>query len=269
MMRMKNIAILLCILLSASLAKADDDKVFVATQNLMVGLEVGADVMLGELKGHPRIREKYSPSTGFGELSSMGATYVGLKAEYFFVDNRVGVAIGARITKFETDYSRHVYDGAFLWRLREDGTTTDFVHLASLSQISRSVGVPMEVRWFPNARELPVQIYFKAGVVVDWCFSTKNDVQFYDLSMYRYADEVSQNIGEHAALSALIFLGFGLKIGGFKVGRYKFPWINLELHVLDASLTRQAFEFIKPYYGAGLQASIQIPIGANVPIGSN
>jgi hypothetical protein len=268
-MRMKNIILPLCILLSALLAKAEDDNVFVATQNLKVGLEMGSDVLFGGTKAHPRIREISQSYSILSGLSALRSTYGGAKAEYFFVDNRLGIAFGMRVTKFTADYSRLSSDGNFLWLLREENGTTDLVRLTNITQNSYSFGFPMELRWFPNARELPVQIYFKAGMVVDWCVSTKNTVVFEYPAMQRYADEVSKTIGAHDALSAHVFLGLGMKIGGFRMGSYSFPWINVEMYAFNASLTRNSFEFIEPQYGIGWQASIQIPIGKNMPIGSS
>jgi hypothetical protein len=105
----------------------------------------------------------------------------GVKPEIFLGRNRWGISSGLRFSRYTTALEPR--NGAFYWMFRQEGLQTDYLMINKFTQRSYYLGVPLEVRFFPNRRELPVQIYFKAGAAVNYRLHTDNGVTFRDPSM--------------------------------------------------------------------------------------
>jgi hypothetical protein len=152
--------------------------------------------------------------------------------------------------------------------LREEGLNTYYVQIKDIRQNNYLLGIPLEVRYFPNRRELPFQHYFKLGTSFNYRILHTSKVNFAKESMKKYDNEVQNQLSDvNNAFSALIFGAVGFKIGRYKDGK-KAPWGNIEFQI-PIMLTNNSFAFAGMYgFGAGFQMSFQIPIGKNVPIGS-
>jgi len=131
------------------------------------------------------------------------------------------------------------------------------------------LSIPLEVRYFINKRELPVQTYYKLGVSFNYRIHHDTEVNFAKKSMEKYNDEVqNQLIITNSVFSTFVFGAVGLKIGRYKEGK-KVPWGNIEFQFPYLMATENSFAFAGlGYFGMGFQCSFQIPIGNNVPIGS-
>jgi hypothetical protein len=253
---------------------------FLPAQNIKLGAEFGYNVFGGDTKKPDMVRESKSSSLYdddydyycgvIGPEQTMNIFYLGLKSEFFFINNRLGIATGLRFSQYSS-----VFDSDrdyFLWQVRQEGVKTDYVKIRDITQNTYYLGLPLEIRFFPNKRELPFQHYFKIGSVFNYRIQTKNDIDFQNNAMNHYTESIENKIENPNNFNAYLYPAIGFKIGGFKVGNGKFPWINIEAHFPGIMLTSNASSFFKSNAdttpGFGIQFSIQIPLGKNSPIGS-
>ena len=250
-------------------------------RNLKLAFEVGTNIKERGIAKPEQIRENQSTGSYgdsfynygfFGGGNLLHTTYFGIKPEYFFHNNRIGIASGVRFT---TASSKLVSDrDNFLWRINEDDLTTDFVRINDIRHKSYLLGIPLEFRIFPNKKQWAVQPYIKAGTSFNFRIHSRNQVNFTDKAMEKYEDVVSRQLSENNNFSAFLYAGAGLKIGRHKADRWS-PWVNVDFQFPYFMLTENSFAFIGKYNdidlfpGGGFQLSFQIPIGKNVPIGSN
>jgi hypothetical protein len=236
--------------------------------NFRLGVELGATGYWGDVVKPEQVRENHLMYDNFRHFSfsidpsqSAEAYYVGVKPEYFFFKNRVGVTAGLRVSKFsstfESDNSNPV-----MWLLRQEGLQTDYVRLRSITQNNYYVGIPLEIRFFPNRRELPFQHYLKLGVALNYQVYTEYKMRFYEERMHVHAATVAAQLGKPEVFNAYIYPTFG-----FKIGRSSSPWVNVELYG-SVLVNRGAISFLKDGAGVGLQVSVQLPMGKSAPVGS-
>ncbi|MDR1380516.1 MAG: hypothetical protein LBJ47_03450 [Tannerella sp.] len=237
-------------------------------RNIKIGIEFGANEYWGETVSSDRIRgnnsvsysDRYYYDDYYGLYKSsqkMNVSYVGAKSEIFFLRNRLGIAAGLRVSKYSA--AMRINNDYVLWVLDRNDLVTDYVKIRNLEQNSYYLGVPLELRFFPNRRELPFQLYFKIGAVLNCRVATVNQVDFVNNAMERYEDEVDRQMANPSTFSAYIYPAIG-----FKISRY--PWINMEVHLGNVML--QTYSFVETDAGLGFQFSVQIPLGKNYPMGS-
>jgi hypothetical protein len=190
------------------------------------------------------------------------AFHLGVKSEFFFFKNRVGVAAGIRVSKFSGSFESD-NSNFFIWLLRQEGMHTDYVRIRSITQNNYYIGIPLEIRFFPNGRELPFQHYFKLGAAFNYRVHTEYKTKFYDKQMQAHAGTIEAQLGEPNFFNSYIYPSFG-----FKIGRSSSPWINVEVHLPGALVTPQSISFFEDGAGIGLQISAQLPLGKSAPIGS-
>ena len=240
--------------------------------NLKLAFEFGANEMDCELIKPEQIRENRSAGYSNNLGNSLSTTYFGVKPEYFLMNNRLGIASGLRLTIASSKLVSDRDD--FLWRAREEGLTTDYVRIDGINHKSYLLGIPIEVRIFPNKREAPFQHYFKIGASANFLIHTENEVNFTNKAMKKYDGLVQNQLSENGnAISAFFFGAIGFKIGKYQEGRWA-PWGNIEFHLPYLLLTEKSITFAGKsdffnFPGVGFQCSFEVPIGKNVPIGSN
>jgi len=280
---MKNILKSLCLLaiLPVSALFAQNERTSVH-RNLKLAFEFGVNVMSCELAKPEQIRENhylryyyrdsyYSDYGSFGDYGNLQTLNFGVKPEIFVFYNRIGIASGLRFTYVETKLSSDRSD--YLWKLREDGLNTYYVQIKDIRQKNYLLGIPLEVRFFPNKRELPFQQYVKLGASFNYRIHHDTKVNFARFTMEKYNDEVHNQLPDiNNTFSAFVFGAVGFKIGRYKEGKMK-PWGNIEFQFPYVMVTKNTFAFagrydIDEFPGVGFQMSLQIPIGKNVPIGS-
>ena len=275
---MKKLFLLL--ILSPILALfAQDKQTLQIHNNLKLAFEFGTNVMSTELVKPEEIRENrssgYMYNDGYydyglwGDYNILRTTYFGMKPEYFIFSNRIGIASGVR---FIMASSKLVSDrDNFLWKVNESGLNTDYVQIKDINQDAFLFGIPFEIRFFPNKRELPFQHYVKIGASINYHIYSKNQVNFTNQAMEKYNDLVLSQLPDNNVFSSFFYGAFGFKIVKFKEGRW-LPWGNIEFQFPYLLLTNKSFTFagrgIGGFPGVGIQLSFEIPIGKNVPIGS-
>ena len=262
----------LCFLCFTVQAQDSEDK---KTYNLMLGFEIGADGYFGETMQSDRLRENrsyyhvyddYDYYCGIvGNDQYMNVVYFGVKPEVFVLNNRLGISSGVRFSRYLTNIeSDRDY---FLWLLHQEGLNTEYVTIKEIEQNSHYIGIPLELQFFPDKRELPFQHYFKLGTVFNYRLYTENKIEFHNQQMSRHEGLVDSQIGYPNDFNAYIFGAFGFRIGRYG-GEKKLPYINLEVHLPKVMITPKASSLIKTHAGFGFQMMVQIPLGETVPIGS-
>ena len=212
-------------LLPVSALFAQDEQTTRRHNNLKVAFEFGTNYASTGLVKPKQIRENrssgyiygddyYSRYGLFGDYTSVNTTYFGIKPEFFLFKNRFGIASGLRFT---TASSSLVSDrDNYLWKINEDGLNTDYVTIKDIQHKSYLLGIPLEVRIFPNRRELPLQHYFKIGASFNYRIHSKNEVNFVNKSMEKYDDAVQSQLPDCNALSTFFFGAVGFKIGKYR-----------------------------------------------------
>ena len=249
--------------------------------NLKLAFEFGTNVIGSQLAMPEQIRENQSSAylyngeyehyaaALFGENNELSTTYFGIKPEYFIFNNRIGIASGLRFTMASSKLVFNQDD--LLWKLKEDGLHTDYVRISNILQDSYLLGIPFEIRFFPNKRELPFQHYVKIGTSLNYHIYSDNQVVFTNNAMEKYKDVVLNQLSENNVFSSFVFGAVGFKIGKFREGCWV-PWGNIEFQFPYMLLTNKSFVFAGrggSFPGVGIQCSFEIPIGKNVPIGKN
>ena len=262
----------LLVLLPVSTLFAQDNQML-ENHNLKLGFEFGANEVGCKLSEHERIRKDNRSYNEFLSARSYSLTtmYWGIKPEFFVLNNRMGIASGLRFTKATSELSSGMEK--FLWKVEEEGFYTNYVQLDKLRQKTYLLTVPFEIRYFLNDRELPFQTYVKAGMSVNYRIRSENHVNFWNSAMESNKDLVQSQLSDNDNF----FSSFAFGAIGFKIGKFReespMPWVNVEFQFPYILLTNNSFSFVKRgvdgLAGFGFQLFFQIPIGENVPIGSN
>jgi hypothetical protein len=236
--------------------------------NFKLGFEIGFSGYWGDVMKPEQVRENYVYNDYSGCFSfdiapdqSAIAHHVGVKPEYFFFRNRVGVSAGLRVSRFSSAFES---DNSYpvMWLLRQDNNQTDYVRIRSITQNSYYIGIPLEIRFFPNRRELPFQHYLKFGVAFSYRVYTEYKTAFYDERMSIHAGTVEAQLGKPNVFNSYIYPTFG-----FKIGRSSSPWVNVDIYC-SVLINQHTISFLKGGAGVGFQLSVQFPYGKSAPINS-
>ena len=270
---LKSLFLLALMPLSALFAQ---DEQMSKRHNLKLAFEFGYNMPGCRLAELERMRMNYNSGSPYDaeEKFSLRTTYVGVKPEFFIINNRIGIASGVRFTATSTKYDSRKND--FFWKLQEDGLNTNYVRINDISQKAYLLSVPLEVRYFLNNRELAFQTYFKIGVSLNLPIYFENPhVNFTDKAMEKYESLVQSQLPKNSYR----VIGFGFGAVGFKIGKFtegrRVPWMNIEFqfpYLLQTYFmgTDEPYTFVMGGIdiGVGIQCSFEIPMRKNVPIGS-
>ena len=277
MKKLNLFIIIVCIMCFILPGHAQNDKKSRKHHNIMLGFEFGSDFFFGDPIKSDMVRENKSSYYSFHDFDyycglipdyqEMNVLYFGIKPEFFFCKNRMGLSTGLRVSRYSTIFDSD--KDYFLWLVNQDDINTEYVKIRDITQNSYYLGIPLDFRFFPNRRELPFQFYLKAGSVFNYRLHTNNKVNFQNKSMKSNSEIIDNQIDSSIDdFNAYMFLGFGFKIGRYKASGRKIPYFNVEMHALNIMLTDKASSFIRTNAGIGFQLSAQIPLGKTAPIGS-
>jgi hypothetical protein len=266
MIIMKTIRVFIFVLLFLHplLLRAQEQK---KINNFKMGIEYGIDSYLGELALPERIRE--SNDNGYGiflidnfiSIPNIDAFYLGVKPEFFFYKNRLGISSGIRFSCFSNTLNPK--DNYFFWLLKQEDVRTDYVRILSIKQKSYFIGIPLEIRFFPMRWDSFFQYYIKFGASLNYKVLTHCDIRFHEPAMQVHAQTVEDQFSGLSLFNSYIYPAFGLKFG-----KPSSPWLNMEVHFPGILIDRQVTSFYETGIGIGVQFSVQIPIGKSAPIGS-
>lgn len=245
-----------CLVFSTLLAQAQEKK----TANGRIGIEFGSGSVYGETVTPERIRASKSLNEwdffcGFPTGDQTAETvYSGIKYEYFLYNNRLGLTAGLRFSTLSSTLESNNYR-YFLWLFRQEDLNTDFLRIQNIKQRNCYLGIPLEIRFFPKKRDSFFKQYFKLGVATNYLLSSKNTIAFYDNTMSQYAGAVGKQIDKPDLFNAYIYPAYG-----FKFGKGKGVWFNMEFHFPGFLTGKKAHPFIRQNMGIGIQLSAQMPV---------
>ena len=228
-----------------------------------IGFEFGSDNYFGGINVPERVRASKSVyeynDFYYGSPKanqSITTLYGGVNYETYFNNDRLGFSAGLRFSQFTSEISAGWNQNYLVWLFRQDETYTDFLTIRSITQNNNYLGVPLSLRYIlPRKRDSFFTQYFKLGTAINYCLSTNNSILFFDASMSRHEDAVSEQIGKPNPLNALIYPAYG-----FKFGRMKNVWVNLEFIFPGFIIGNNAHPFVKTNVGMGIQLAVQIPL---------
>ncbi|MDR1097164.1 MAG: outer membrane beta-barrel protein [Tannerella sp.] len=235
--------------------------------NIRIGFETGVTGYFINATKPVQLREFGSdPYCLFDRINlTLSSTVFGVRPEIFLGRNRWGVSTGLRLSRYVTTFKPD--NGPFYWMLAREGLQTDYLTIDKFSQQSYFLGVPLEVRFFTNRRDLPVQIYFKTGATFNYKLRTGTDISFANPLMSKHAGAVGDGLEEVDRFHVYVYPAFGFKIGRYRNGHS--PWFNVEISIPGMLFHPNVSSFAKPSAGFGAGFTVQIPLGKMAPIGSN
>ncbi|MBN2762665.1 MAG: outer membrane beta-barrel protein [Bacteroidales bacterium] len=183
--------------------------------------------------------------------------YVGVKFEYRLLKNLLGISGGFRYTRMISSIGKSTYwseaSDFFYVLSRQDGTTTEYAKVREIVQKSDYLGVPVELRIYPN-KDYAVNIYYKIGATFNLNIINKEEGLFYSEEMNPYRDEVSNVTEDPLPFYASVNLGAGLKIG-----KQAKPGANFEVSFPVGIIPSDENAFVTPQMGVGFQLMVRIP----------
>jgi len=269
---MKKLALFILSLFPLALAAQEEN--VKGYHNLRLNIEAGGNGLWGDRIKPVQVREDRSSGYGYydygliGDQGELSIFYFGVKPEYFIYKNRIGLSTGLRFSeadsRFESDRD------SFLWKLSEEGLTTDYVRIKDIRQRSYLLSIPFEGRFFVNPKEYPGQFYVRAGASVNFRLGSKYRVNFVKASSQVYEGLVRDQLSATCAVSAFGYGAIGLKFGKVRDGHSP-PWGNIEFQIPCFLLTKDTFSFIgtENGFGIGFRASFDIPLRKAMPIGTS
>ncbi|MDR1197774.1 MAG: outer membrane beta-barrel protein [Prevotellaceae bacterium] len=259
---MKKTVLISSLLLAVQLQAQEME--IVTMPRLRLGIEAGVVTLFGKTDRPAMIRESrsyyydhdYDFNCGFifdGQLFDF--FYFGLKSEYS-LSGRFAVAAGIRFSygKAELDSDKDY----FLWKIRENETSANYVKINSITQKSYYIGIPLEVKIFPRRTDYFVRHYFIIGTALNFRLSSTGDVSFQNVQMEKYASDIVAQLGQPGNFQGYLYAGFGLKIG-----RTNHPFGDIEFHFpvyLYGSDRLNSFTKAKDTVGFGARTTLHIPI---------
>jgi hypothetical protein len=184
--------------------------------------------------------------------------YYGLKYEKRFMANKISWSSGIRYTRTDASIGKDTYWSSktdyFYFLFDQLGTTTEFLRVKSITQLSHYIGVPIELRIYPY-EDRKVQLYYKIAMDFNILLGSKTRFEFHDRLMEPNSDRAAALVEDPWKFYATALLAVGLKIGDSSK-----PGVNIEACIPSTVLHSSNNSFIDPIYGAGLQINVRFPL---------
>lgn len=181
--------------------------------------------------------------------SSTDRVYYGAKIEVRSKNNKFGLLMGARFSRLTSRIVHENDDSYFFLMLPPSGTTTDYLRIKALRQVSNFIGVPVEVRYFPWGHHR-VSTYFLMGGDVSYRLNTTNHTTFFDSSMAEYEGDVAAVVGDAGTWSSTFYGRAGIIIGREK------PWLDIGI-TLPTFISQASSSLTDASFGGGFYLQVQ------------
>jgi len=228
-----------------------------------LNVDMGVTGFVNDLPDNLKIRGDV-PTYYYGNETSVNMVngymykqFLGLKAEIVIRD-KFGWSLGIRYSQMKSSITKsNDYSSDYFYLVTsETPTSTDFMKVRNINQLSDYVGVPIEFRYFPYMPR-KFRVFIKLAAEGTILLKTKTNVNFGDDSMSKYESDVTKNISNPAKLSSLLYGGFGIKYG-----QKSKPSVSIEFSGPAWFASYKSNGMLNPIVGGGVQVNIQIPIGS-------
>ena len=181
---------------------------------LFVAFEAGFHSVGCERLKKDYLRGDNPPSALFAPriTSELFMRFAGIKLEKITSNEKFGFATGVRFTGLESRIYKRGFPQYFFLLHRQTGTTTEYLKVRELKEISYYIGIPLEVRMYTN-KHRRYRLFFTAGAEWNVQLRTKTDVEFDDPAMSIYESDVREIAGDSNPWYASFYIGAGLILG--------------------------------------------------------
>jgi hypothetical protein len=230
-------------------------------RNEMVGIHTAMDFFsVDNISNSEKFREGFQLDTWGGNyLNTDFYRFYGFAAYEFSAKNprfrfTTGLKYSGMIGNIKKDNFLSTGSSFFFYRLREEGTDTEYVSLTKISQNSHYLAVPIEVRWFPFDGKR-VRFYVKGGADINVLIYTKNKIDFYEPTMRIHQNEIAERLDQPSRFNGILALA-----GGVRIGKEGAPAFGFELSGPAVFIGGRSAGIVHPGVGGGLQVSLLLPI---------
>jgi hypothetical protein len=254
-MRFKFIFPIVIICLYANVAKSQE------ARQKFIGIETGMNFIGGKMSDMDHVRgdvPSYSSANPANNLTSlMYSSFVGIKPEYFSLNNKFGFGAGLRYSHMISTVGRNDYwsdnTNYFYWLYRQEGINTEYLKIKEINQKSDYIGIPVEVRYFPFKPHL-FKWYVKAGADISFKLKSQTDVVFFDDAMEPYQNDVAAVVGKPGSVISSLYWAWGVKIGSDSK-----PSVSFEICLPTIITDPESPGLVNATAGSGFQLNVQIP----------
>jgi len=233
------------------------------SNNFAINFEVGSGIVMGELNKNWNVRQDVGSNYYYSDYNSnslytdMTIAYFGIKPEFTFAYNKIGVITGLRFTRINSNMAKYsASEGDYFYLLNKvDGNNTEYFRINNISQDNDYLGFPFEIRYiFYQSRTFG--LYFKAGTEINFKLNSKTDIQFLNEPMETYQNEILENVGVTPnPIYSSVYSSIGIKIG--KRNRVNY---NFEIFLPSYIRTPDNSSIVVPNSYSGFQFSVQVPV---------
>lgn len=248
--------VVLCLWLPSTILQAQE------VQKKWLYIEAGMDfISCAPPDDKEYIRGDVNPAPVYYETSYMSAlfykTYAGVKAEFRAQNGLLGLLTGLRLTRTESSLGKNDYwtsRSDFLYLLyRQQETTTEYLKVRDITQVSEYLGIPLEMRIYPYESRT-IQLYYKIGFDFNVLLHSNTKTRFFDPGMDVFEKGVEDIVEDPWPVYATFHLAIGLKIG-----KPENPGINIEACVPQFLIANYNESLVAPEIGGGIQLNLRIP----------
>jgi hypothetical protein len=183
--------------------------------------------------------------------------FAGVKYEYRIVENSIALCPGLRYSRVESEIGRNGYsqdDEFFYVRYSTSGQSSEFARVRSITQSADFLGIPLEVRFYPQ-RERRINIFYKMGGSFNVKLHSSNDIDFYNSYMNRYRSEAIGVVEESFPWYTTLYFGAGIKTFSIRgVG------ISVECDAPLGLILPKGEYFVNPVMGGSFQVVCSVPL---------
>lgn len=225
----------------------------------LIGLEAGADAILGEVPEHDYIRAEVSY---YGEseknLQSLAYKfYGGVKTELRSRNNTFGFSGGLRFSRIVTSLGKgssyYTTSDFFYFMVEQTDNSMEYLKVREINEASSYIGIPLAVSWAPFGQHL-FTVYFKGGLELNYRVNTKTTVEFVDPAMDQYNDEVVDRLRDSQKFNSILST-----YGGIKIGRNPKVAFSLEAGP-SVFLTDNTSRIVDVTAGFGVQLNLHLTL---------
>jgi hypothetical protein len=219
----------------------------------LLGIETGINFLEAQMTDNQRIRasssqyydDGYAPDNTEAHIQR---TYGGVKAEMHSLSGVFAFCSGVRYSRISNSISKQYSPDYFYYLFRQSETTTEYLRIKEIDQVTSYISVPVEMRIF-FYRQRKFRLYCLVGTEFGYSVASKNKVEFDDPSMEQHESELSATIEKPASFYYAVNGRGGLVIGGDK------PFLDIGI-TLPMLISRSASTLSEPGVGGGFHLQV-------------